>query len=532
MQDTAALSSAIGLVDLGSNSVRLLVFRINPNKSYTILTRHKQMIRLGEGAFSSKHLSGAAIARALDAIGNIAEICKGYEVSGIEAYATAAVRDAVNGAEFVKRAEAETGIRFSVISGLEEARLIHLGVATGLSVQYKKGLFLDIGGGSTEMILATAGRECLYLDSMKLGSVRVAGAFAETAGDGPVAPDLYEKIKSHVRNSSLHSIFKVRRMSPDILVGSSGTIQNLAEMASRVSKGWSAGEDAVVPETMPLDSLCEVAKKLCSLPVSERKKVPGINPQRADIIVAGAAILQTLMEELGMREINISARGLLDGMLQDYLERGRHGYLDGSMSTREQSVLQLARLCNYDEVHSRWVAQLALCLFDSAGEIGLHSYGIKERELLSYAALLHDIGLFLSFEEHHAHSRYMIKNSELLGFNQREINVMANVTYFHRKWSEKKNRLDADYNTLSKDDRKLACALGVFLRMAEGLDRSQQQTVRNARFKPLQRSSIALSLDLTRPSPMEIYTIERAAGQFDKVFGKRYVVSAQCEVSA
>jgi exopolyphosphatase/guanosine-5'-triphosphate,3'-diphosphate pyrophosphatase len=364
---------------------------------------------------------------------------------------------------------------------------------------------------------------------MKLGSVRVTGAFAGSAGDGPIAPALYEKIKSHVRNSSLHSIFKVRQMSPDILVGSSGSIQNLAEMASRASKGQSAGEeDAAAPETMSLDALCEVAKKLCALPLSERKKVPGINPQRADIIVAGAAILQTLMEELGMREINISTRGLLDGMLQDYLERGRQGYIDESMSAREQSILRLARLCNCDEAHSRWVARLALSLFDSARELGLHSYGDAEKELLSYSALLHDIGLFLSFEEHHSHSRYMIKNSELLGFNQREINVMANATYFHRKWSEKKNRNDADYNAMSGDDKKLACELGVFLRMAEGLDRSQQQTVQHAGFKPLKRSSITLSLELSRPSPMEIYTIERAEGQFNKVFGKRYVVSARC----
>ena len=484
------------------------------------------MIRLGEGAFSTKRLSEAAIARALEAIRNIAEICRGFDVSDIEAYATAAVRGAVNGAEFVDRAEAETGIRFSVISGLEEARLIHIGVATGLSVQYDKGLFIDIGGGSTEMILGTAGRECLYLDSMKLGSVRVAGVFAESAGDGPVAPALYEKIKSHVRNSSLHSIFRVKQMVPDILVGSSGTIQNLAEMASRASKDHSAGEGVQAPETMSLDVLCEVAKKLCSLPVSERKKVPGINPQRADIIVSGAAILQTLMEELGMREINISARGLLDGMLRDYLERGRYGYLDGSMSTREQSVLQLARSCGYNEVHSGWVTRLALSLFDSAGETGLHSYGGAERELLSYAALLHDIGLFLSFDEHHSHTRYIIRNSELLGFNQREINVMGNAAYFHRKWSEKKNRMDADYNTLSKDDKKLARVLGVFLRMAEGLDRSQQQTVSNAGFKRFKRSSLALSLELTRPSPMEIYSIERAMGQFNKVFGKKYVVSA------
>jgi exopolyphosphatase/guanosine-5'-triphosphate,3'-diphosphate pyrophosphatase len=298
-------------------------------------------------------------------------------------------------------------------------------------------------------------------------------------------------------------------------------------MAARCGKNSPAREDSEQPpESMRLEALSDLAKKLCSLPLPERKKIPGMNPQRADIIVAGAAILQTLMEELFMDEIKISQRGLLDGMLQDYLERGRLGYLDGSMSAREQSVLQLARSCNCDENHSAWVTRLALCLFDSAAETGLHNYGDEERELLSYAALLHDIGIFLSFDEHHSHSRYMIKNSEPLGFNQREINVMATAAYFHRKWSEKKNRLDAEYNVMSRDDKKLARTLGVFLRMAEGLDRSQQQSVRSARFER-KKNSLTLRLELARPSPMELYSIERAAGQFKKVFGKEYRVAAE-----
>jgi exopolyphosphatase/guanosine-5'-triphosphate,3'-diphosphate pyrophosphatase len=525
MQKDAASSSSVGLIDLGSNSIRLLVFRINPNKSYTMLTRHKQMIRLGEGSFSSRLLSEGAIKRATDAMLNMAEICRGYNVADIEAYATAAVRDAKNGLEFVERAAAETGIRLSVISGLEEARLIHLGVAAGLSYQYEKGLFIDIGGGSTELIVGGDRHECIYLDSLKLGSVRVSNTFEEHSG-GPVSPAVYEKLKSHVRNSSHHSIFRIRELAPDIFVGSSGTIQNLAEIALRASKKISTRNEEGSPESMSLDALADVAKKLCSLSVAERKKIPGINPQRADIIVAGAAILQTLMEELGIAEMKISARGLLDGMLQDYLERGKFGYLDGSMSTREQSVLQLARSCNFHEKHSMWVTRLALCLFDSAGEIGLHGYGEPERELLSYAALLHDIGLFLSFDEHHSHSRYIIKNSEPLGFNQREVNVMANAAYFHRKWSERKNRSDGDYNVLSRDDKKLADTLGVFLRMAEGLDRSRQQTVRYARLDRKKRA-ISLFLELSRPSPMELYSIERAVGQFKKVFACGYRVNAQ-----
>ncbi|MDR1651229.1 MAG: Ppx/GppA family phosphatase [Synergistaceae bacterium] len=515
-------SPAVGLVDLGSNSVRLLVFRINPNKSYLVLTRYKQMVRLGEGSFASRRLSENAMSRTIEALKGMAEICRGYDVSDIAAYATAAVRDAANGGEFCERAWRESGIRLSVISGLEEARLIHLGVSAGLSEPYRSALFADIGGGSTEVIVGK-GKERLHLDSLKLGCVRIASVFPEISGPGPVPFALYEDIRVHVRNSSLRGIYRIRELAPDIMVGSSGTIQNLAEIASKDAKNLqNRTQDAVFSK----ESLDDVVRKLCAMSLEDRRKMPGINPQRADIIIAGAAILQTLMEETRIPEIRVSSRGLLDGMLLDYLARGKFGYLDESMPAREHSVLQLARSCACSERHTRWVARLAAGMFDSAGDIGLHSYGKKERELLEFSALLHDIGLFLSFDDHHTHSRYMIRNSEMLGFNQREIDVMANAAYFHRKWSEKKNRFDQYYNSMDREDRRLARTLGAFLRLGEGLDRSQQQTVTSARFSRTGRGRLRLVLALSRPSPIEIYSAERAAGQFRKVFGAVYSIAA------
>jgi exopolyphosphatase/guanosine-5'-triphosphate,3'-diphosphate pyrophosphatase len=307
------------------------------------------------------------------------------------------------------------------------------------------------------------------------------------------------------------------------MVGSSGTIQNLAEIASRMSKNASTAGEGELPESLGIGAVGDLAKKLCSLTLSERKKLPGINPSRADIIVAGAAILHTIMDEIGAPSIRISARGLLEGMLQDYLERGRLGYLDNSMTTREQSVLQLARSCNFNETHSRHVARIACGLFDDSREIGLHGYGLRERELLGYAALLHDIGLFLSFDEHHRHSRYMIINSELLGFDQSEIALVANAAYFLRKWTEKKNRADETFNQLSRDDRKTALVLGLFLRMGEGLDRSQQQTVKSAQLDGT-ACGVILRLSLSRPSPMELYSIGKASSQFKKTFGREYTI--------
>lgn len=519
---------AIAFVDLGSNSVRLMIVRINPNQSYTVLTRYKQMVRLGEGAFASKKLAPKAVRRTIEALRNIAEICKGYKASEIVALATAAVRDADNGAGFAEDAAEESGIALEIISGLEEARLIHLGVRQALPPSTDARIFIDIGGGSTELTLETPDGQMRY-DSLKLGCVRLTNAYPPLSGKGCVPRPLYEEVCERVRNDSLRSIQKIcagvsgARLR---MVGSSGTVQNLAEIFAQ-SRQPSREKKSVndEPLVLSLKNLSGLAKKLCEMTLEERARAPGINPQRADVIVGGAAILQTLMEEMGASEVSVSARGLIDGMLQDYLERGRWGYLDGTASVREQSALQLARSCHFDERHARWMTKLALELFDSAGEIGLHPYGGHERELLYFAGLLHDIGLFLSFSNHHKHSRYMIENAELLGFHKSEIEVAAASTLLHRKRPAKKTLKDRDacFAPLSDEQWRLAETLGLFLRMAECLERSQQQTVTSARLEP-RGKTIALRLLLLRPSPAELLAIRDCASAFKKRYGREFEI--------
>lgn len=523
-------SPAIAFVDLGSNSVRLMIVRINPNQSYTILTRYKQMVRLGEGAFASKKLSQKAMRRTIEALRNLAEICKGYKVDEVVALATAAVRDADNGGEFVECAEAESGIAFEIISGLEEARLIHLGVRQALPPSDSAAIFIDIGGGSTELTLETQGEPARY-DSLKLGCVRLTNAFPQLSDGARIPPALYGEVCAHVRNGSLRSIQKIRAVASGArlrMIGSSGTVQNLAEISAQARQAprakKSTGDE---PLTLPFKDLCELAKKLCAMTLEERAHTPGINPQRADVIVGGAAILQTLMEELGSQEVTVSSRGLIDGMLQDYLERGRWGYLDGSASAREQSALQLARSCHFDERHARWTTKLALELFDSAAVIGLHPYGGHERELLYFSGLLHDIGLFLSFSNHHEHSCYMIENAELLGFHKSEIEITAASALLHRKRPAK--TLKGRYKCLaplSDEQWRLAGTLGLFLRMAEGLERSQQQTVTSARLE-IRGKALVLRVRLLRDSPAELLAIKDCVGAFKKQYGRKFKLETE-----
>ena len=523
-------TTAIAFVDLGSNSVRLMIVRINPNRTHTVLTHYKQMVRLGEGAFASKRLAHKAVRRTISALRNIAEICAGYETEEVVALATAAVRDADNGLDFVEDAAKQTGIGFEIVSGLEEARLIHLGVKTALPPCDAPTVFIDIGGGSTELTLELPGEAPRY-DSLKIGCVRLTNEYPALSSKARVPRNLYEEACARVRNGSLRSLQKLRDaiVGGQIrMVGSSGTVQNLSEIAAALANASRANRKNAAPadgSSLTLKALSGLARKLCGMTLAERASLPGINPQRADVILGGAAILQTLMEELGADEVTVSYRGLLDGMLQDYLERGRWGYLDDTSSAREQSALRLARSCHFDETHARRMTNLALGLFDSARSAGLHDYDGHERELLYFAGLLHDIGLFLSFSNHHEHSRYMIENAELLGFHHSEIEIIASAAGMHRKRpSRKAARPSKRYAaSLSPDAQRLAETLGIFLRMAESLERSQQQIVTDAAPEN-HGKSLTLRLTLQRESPAELLAIRECASAFKKHFGREFEI--------
>ena len=261
---------------------------------------------------------------------------------------------------------------------------------------------------------------------------------------------------------------------------------------------------------------------LCSLPLDQRRKVPGMNPERADIIIAGAAILDTFMKELGLDSITTTGRGLQDGLLVDYLSRIDAFPLLGELSPRQRSVLQAGRSCGINEVHARTVTSLVLELFDSAKEQGLHNFGDNERELLEYATFLHDIGSFISYANHHAHSYYMIKNSELLGFDQKEITFMANIARFHRKKNLKKK--DPEVMELESRERDALRVLTTFIRLSESLDRSHTALIRHVKFTRVDKDSIHLEVVARGDCQLEIWGVEAEKKAFEKIFEKQLVI--------
>ncbi len=474
----------VAFLDLGTNSVRLLLVRIFPNHTFTTLTQQKEVIRLGEGEFTDQLLQPEAENRATIVCSKFADLARSYGAKEIIAVATSAVREAKNQNEFLRRLRHAANIEMHVISRQEEARLTYLGVVSAVHLDEKKAAFIDIGGGSTELIVGDQ-RQYRFLGSVNVGAVRLGGVFFPSDETGSVSAERYALIQRYVRNASLRTLQQMQKQGWELAFGSSGTIENLTDIAARALHNRVRQRD----DSLSFNDLQHVIKMLCQRNLKERRQIPGINPERADIIIPGAAILDVLMHDLDIREIRVmSDRGLREGLLVDYLSRSEHAELFQGMSVRERSVLQLGHACGFDEKHARHIAELVLQMFDSAKKADLHDLGDHERELLEYAGLLHDIGTFLSYDNHHLHSHYLIRNAELLGFDQSEIALMSVAALFHRKGMPKKK--SAAYAALDKHSRYCARILSAFLRIAEGLDRSHNGVIIHSKLRSLKKHAI------------------------------------------
>ena len=514
--------NVVGFMDIGTNSVRLLVIRIYPDKSYTVLTDQREIVRLGEGEFPQRRLQPEMVEKTVLVCTQFSDLARAFDAERIVAVATSASREAENRNVLLDRLRDESQIDVRVISGREEARLIYLGVSSGMNLGGEFALFIDIGGGSTE--LAVGGQSgYVHLDSLQLGAMRVTARFFQLHETRPVSRDCYKKIKRYVTLKTARSVQNIREYNFTSIIGSSGTITNLAEAARRMfPKKDKSGEDLL---TYP--KLRKLTQRLCALSLEERKKVSGLNPIRADIIIAGAAILETLMEQLDLGALRVSERSLRDGLVMDHISRGESNGIPRTASLRKRSVLQLARSFPFDTQHARQVRRLALQLFDSAKEAQLHSLDEWERELLEYAALLHDIGTYLSFHNHHLHGAYLIRNAELLGFDQKETALLSATVLFHQKGLPKAKH--AECEGLDKDSIKTVAILSVFLRLAESLNRRRLDVVRSAALKCGENDNAILEITSDRDCQLEIWSLTDHLKPFTKTFGRGFEVIKRFE---
>ncbi|HEY3360956.1 MAG TPA: Ppx/GppA phosphatase family protein [Methanosarcina sp.] len=500
----------VAFIDIGTNSIRLLLVRINPNGSYLPLTKQKETVRLGDGEFIDRILQPKAIERAVVVCKKFMELARAYRAEEVIAVATSATRDASNKVQLLEMLKKEANLEVCTISGTEEAHLIYLGVSSGLRLGNLKALFIDIGGGSTEVSVGDQ-TQCYYLHSFNLGAVRLTNMFLPDE-TGPVSEEQYEQIKTHIRHGITDITKNLSEYDISCSVGSSGTIENLAKIAFV----YLHKTDHESFEKLEYEDLKKIVKSMCAIPLEERRRFPGINAQRADIIISGAAIIETFMEELGLSEIRISKRGLREGLLVDYISKSEFSYMITQMSVRKRSIMQLGLTCNFDEEHAHTVTRLALELFDSIQALGIYNFRDGERELLEYGSTLHDIGTFLSYDTHQIHAYHLIRESSLPGFQSEEIEIIANLVYFHRKNTPKKKH--PNLIGLNKDIVKSIRVLSALLRIAEGLDRSHNGIISHVRFYIASTDSLVLEMHAQRECQLEIWEVEKQKKYFKKMF--------------
>lgn len=508
----------LGYVDLGTNSIRLLVVKlVGEQGAYAVLTDQKEAVRLGDGAFGTDHLDRAAIDRTVLVASRFAALARSFGANEILAVATSATREAHNREVLLARLRGEAGLEVHVVSGEEEARLIFLGVTSELVLDDRTIFVIDIGGGSTEIILGTAAGYT-HLASVKLGSIRLGDLHPPRGREGAYTRADCRALREHCSSALLRPLEQFRGKPFDLAIGTSGTIQTLASVAAQRLNGVSARNDVT---GLTAEGLRAALRKLASVGTTKRRAIPGMNPARAEIIVPGAVILEILFDMLGIDALTTSTRGLKEGLLVADLSRRGPLRPHSEVSVREHSVDRLAENFRSSRVHAGQVAALAAGLFDSAEEIGLHRLPVEARELLVFAARLHDIGTAISFLNHHLHSQYILANTGLPGFDQRESAIIGLVVRLHRK--KLSSATTSVFRGLADADRHLTLVLAVLLRLAEALDRTHCGLVRSAWFEDA-GDAISLVLVGDGDPHREVWGAEHQAPAFRKIFERRLTV--------
>jgi exopolyphosphatase / guanosine-5'-triphosphate,3'-diphosphate pyrophosphatase len=507
----------LAALDIGTNSFHLVVARLLDN-GYEIVTREKETVRLGHGGGDMKNLSADAIERGISALRRMQRIAAVHNAP-VRAVATSAIREAHNSDVFLTRARREAKVDIEVISGLEEARLIHLGVLQAVPAFEQRLILVDVGGGSTEVLVGERG-ETLAARSFKLGAVRLTDRFFP---GGTTTSESVGECRSYIRSILATFERDVEELGFDIAIASSGTAEAIARIIHAVRDDtelhtfnrfeFTVAELQAVTETL--------AKKRTS---DDRRSIPGLDPGRADIIVAGALVLEGVADIFDIKKNFVfSEAALREGVLLDTINRLQGGALHHLRDVSRRSIRALAERCDDDVTHSTHVASMALQLFDATES--LHGLPADAREYLEAGALLANVGLVISHSKHHLHSYYVIRNSELTGLTDTEIEIIAQIARYHRKSAPKASH--AEFGRLSSDDQRLVKTLAAILRVAIGLDRSHDGRVRSV-MAHVRRDRLVIEALGKRGKEisLELYTANERSDLLEEVLGQRVDIVA------
>jgi exopolyphosphatase / guanosine-5'-triphosphate,3'-diphosphate pyrophosphatase len=511
----------IAAIDIGSNSIRQILADVSEDGKIHVVDEMKAMPRLGAGLDAAGMLSEESIVAAITALSRMATLARQIGADRIEAVATSAVRDATNGGAFLERVRMETGLRVRVLTGKEEARLAYRSALAHFELGVGRTAVMDIGGGSLELAL-TADGLVDRLASYPFGAIRATEQFlVGAARAGKERVGRVERAVRELRRAvrwAVRDDLPIKEWRGARVIGSGGSFTNLAAIVNaRLGLGSARVRHGT---TIPRAELEHVLKMLGSMTPAERAAVPGLNPQRADIIVAGLAVAAEVLAVFEARELVVSGYGIREGLLLEAaLVQPR---VTDPGEARERSVRELAERCHYEEPHAKQVRKLALQLFDAlAGRIGCDP---GDREILADAALLHDIGYHISYKGHHKHTYHLIVHADLLGVSPAEQVAIANVARYHRGPAPKKKH--ESFGHLDRALRKRIARLSALLRVADGMDRGHVQAVDRVevtverdriRLAPLPCPGAALRLELWGASRKSELLAELAGAKVDVV---------------
>lgn len=495
-------------IDLGTNSIHMIVVE-SARGRYRVIDKEKTMVQLGRGSLEGRPLTDDAIERGVAALRQMSEIARKWNVDDIVAVATSAIREAPNRRKFLSAAEKASGIKVRVISGEEEADYIYRAVRSAVDFHDGTAMTIDIGGGSVELIVGT-GDEVYFTSSEPFGALRVAQKFGL---DGPANAAAIAECTKHVRKALKKTLARVADIGFDFTIGTSGTIVTLATIAAEEASNG----NTVTPGLRWLSRkrLGEIVDTLAPLTVEERAKRFQIDAKRAETIVAGGIVLELIMDKLEIDHLRACDVALREGIVEKVLDSQRDRPARGGGSVRRSSVTALAQRSAVDRTHASQVARLALRIFDQTQS--LHMLRIGERELLEYAALLHEVGTHVSYQSHHKHSYYLISHAGLRGFTADQVAVVANVARYYRKAPPAVE--DHNFAELSRTQKLVVQKLVAILRIADALDRGRRGAIRDVRVV-VSDDEVTVELRPRDDAEVEIATAERRAKYFEKVFDR------------
>jgi len=502
------------VIDLGSNSFRMVVFMAGEGW-WRRTDEIYEPVRIGEGLMASGRLGEEPMRRALATLDVFAHFCRasGLGEESVDAVATSAIRDAANAQEFLPRARVCLGLPIRVLSREQEARYAYLAAVN--STTLRDGCVLDLGGGSLQLV-RVAERLIDRTGSWPLGTVRMSERFLPP--NGPAKRKQLQELREHVARELAAARWLARDAEQEHgrrLVGTGGTVRNLAAAAQRAAGLPSNGVQGMV---VGREALEELVGRLAALPASERASVPGIKPARADLILAGAVVVQGVLEAGGFDALETTEAGLREGVFFERLLGGEPLFAD----VRRASVLNMAAQYQVDAEHTEHVAALALGMFDELARLGLHEGDPRERELLWAACMLHDVGMSIDYDDHHKHSRYLILNGALPGFAPVETAIVAQAARYHRKGMPTPGPLAALFGE-GDAERLDRCA--TLLRLAEDLERARDQLVRTTSLA-LDNGAVELRLIADGESAVPRWAAGRERELFARAFHRELSVAA------